>query len=82
LFEDSECQKQCEDLNNFSSEVGKSFYTKIKPSPAICRHFIKHINSKIALFLIPTDAYDIQLRYKNPKLKSNSSPNDIPSKFF
>ena len=28
LFEDSECQKQCEDLNNFFSEVGKSLSKK------------------------------------------------------
>jgi len=33
LFEDSECQKQCENLNNFFSEVGKSLSTKMKPSP-------------------------------------------------
>ena len=25
LFEDSECQKQCEDLNNFFTEVGNPF---------------------------------------------------------
>ena len=46
LFEDSECQKQCEDLNNFFTEVGKSLSTKIKPCPTTYRHFIKHINSK------------------------------------
>ena len=80
LFEDSQCQKQCEDLNNFFSEVGKSLSTKIKPSPTTYRHFIKHINSKHSLFLAPTDAYDIQLLIKNLKMKSNSSPNDIPSK--
>jgi len=81
LFEDSECQKQCEDLNNFFSEVGKSLSTKIKPSPTTYRHFIKHINSKNSLFLALTDAYEIQLLIKNLKMKSNSSPNDIPSKF-
>ena len=46
LFEDSECQKQCEDLNNFFSEVGKSLSTEIKPSPTTYRHFITHINPK------------------------------------
>ena len=46
LFEDSECQKQYEDLNNFFSEVGKSLSTKIKPSPTTYKHFIKQINSK------------------------------------
>ena len=56
LFEDSECQKQYEDLNNFFSEVGKSLSTKIQPSPTTYRHFIKHINSKNSLFLTPTDA--------------------------
>jgi len=82
LFEDSECQKQCEDLNNFFSGVGKSLSTKIKPSPTTYRHFIKHINSKNSLFLTPTDAYEIQLLIKNLEMKSNSSPNDIPSKFL
>jgi len=84
LFEDSECQcqKQCEDLNNFFSEVGKTLSTKIKPSPTTYRHFITHINPKHSLFLAPTDAYKIQLLIKNLKMKSNSSPNDIPSKFL
>ena len=82
LFEDSEGQKQCEDLNNFFSEVGKSLSTKIKPSPTTYRHFITHINPKISLFLAPTDAYEIQLLIKNLKMKSNNSPNDIPSKFL
>ena len=75
LFEDSACQKQCEDLNSFFSEIGKSLYTNIKPSPTTYRHFIKHI-------LTPTDAYEIQLIIKNLKMKSNSSPNDIPSRFL
>ena len=79
LFKNSECQKQCEDSNIFFSELGKSLSTKIKPSPTTYRHFIKHINSKNALFLAPTDAYEIQLLIKNLKMKSNSSPNDIPS---
>jgi len=35
----------------------------------------------MSLFLAPTDAYEIQLLIKNLKMKSNSSPNDIPSKF-
>jgi len=74
IFEVSECQKQCEDLNNFFSEVGKPLSTKIKPSPATYRYFIKHINSKNALFLAPTDAYEIQLLIKNLKMKYNSSP--------
>ena len=82
LFEDSECQKQCQDLKNFFSEVGKSLSTKMKPSPTIYRHFIKLINSKNSLFLAPTDAYEIQLLINNLKMKSNSSPNDIPSKFL
>ena len=43
LFVDSECQKQCEDLNNFFSEVGKSLSTKIKPSPTTYRRFILNI---------------------------------------
>jgi len=67
LFEDSECQKQCEDLNNFFSEVGKSLTTKVKPSPTTYRHFIKHINSKNSLFLAPTDAYEIQHLIKTLK---------------
>jgi len=82
LFEDSECQKQCEDLNNFFSEFGKSHSTKIKPSPTTYRHFIKHINSKNSLFPTLTDAYEIQLLIKILKMKSNSSPNDIPCKFL
>ena len=45
-------------------------------------HFNKHINSKNSLFLAPTDAYEIQLLIKNLKMKFNSSPNDIPSKFL
>ena len=68
LFKDSECQKQCEDLNNFFSKVGKSLSTKIKPSPITYRHFIKHINSKNSLFLSPTvsiDACEIQRLIKN-----------------
>jgi len=69
-------------LNNFFSEVGKSLSTKIKPSPITYRHFIKHINPKNSLFLAPTDAYEIQLLSKNLKMKSNSSPNDIPFKFL
>ena len=81
LFEDSECQKQCEDLNNFFSKVRKSFSTKIKPSPSTYRHSSKHINLKNSLFVAPTDAYEIQLLIKNLKMKSNSSPNGIPSKF-
>jgi len=28
LYKDSECQKQCEDLNNFFSEIEKSLSTK------------------------------------------------------
>ena len=55
---------------------------KIKPSPTTYRHFMTHINPKNSLFLAPTDAYEIQLLIKNLKKKSNSSPNDIPSKFF
>ena len=62
--------------------MGKSLSTKIKPSPTTYRHFIKHINSKNSLFLTPTDAYEIQLLIKNLKMKSNSSPNDIPYKFL
>jgi len=53
-----------------------------KPSPTTYRHFIKHTNSKNSLFLTPIDAYEIQLLIKNLKMKSNSSPNDIPSKFL
>jgi len=68
-------KKQCEDLNNFISEIGKSFSTKIKPSPTTYRHFIRHINPKNSLFLAPTDAYEIQLLIKKLKMKSNSSPN-------
>jgi len=68
-------------LNNFFSEVGKSLSTKIKPSLTTYRHFIKHKSSNMSLFLAPTDAYEIQLLIKNLKMKSNSSPNDIPSKF-
>jgi len=68
--------------NNFFSEVGKSLSTKIKPSPTTYRHFITHINPKKSLFLAPTDAYKIQLLIKNLKMKSYSSPNDIPSKFL
>ena len=67
-------------LKQFFSEVGKSLSTNIKPSPTTYRHFIKHINSKNSLFLTPTDAYEIQLLIKNLKMKSTSSPNDIPSK--
>ena len=69
-------------FKNFFSGVGKSLSTKIKPSPTTYRPFIKHINSKNSLFLTPTDAYEIQLLIKNLKMKSNSSPNDIPSKFL
>ena len=72
LFEDSECQIQCEDLNNFFSEVGKSLSTQIKPSPTTYKHFIKHINSNNSLFLAPTDAYEIHLLIKNLKMKSNT----------
>ena len=82
LFEGSECQKQCEDLNKFFSEVGKSLSTKIKPSSTTYKHFITHINPKNSLCQAPTDAYEIQLLIKNLKMKSNSSPNDIPSKFL
>jgi len=82
LFEDSECQRQCEDLNIFFSEIGKSLSTKIKPSPTTYRHFITHTNSKNSLFLAPTDAYEIQLLIKNIKMKFNCCPNDIPSKFI
>jgi len=82
LFETSECQKQCEDLNNFFSEVGKSLSSKIKLSPTTYRHFIKHINPKNSLFVAPTNAYEIQLLTKILKMKSNSSPNDIPSNFL
>ena len=69
-------------MNNFFSEAGKSLSTKIKPSPTAYRHFITHINPKNSLFLAPTDAYEIQLLIKNLKMKSNSSPNDIPSTFL
>jgi len=51
LFEDSECQKQSENLNNSFSEVGKSLSTKIKPSPTTYRHFIK--TYKFKKFIIP-----------------------------
>ena len=54
----------------------------MKPSPTTCRHFIKHIDSKKSFFLTPTDAYEIQLLIKNLKIKSNSSPNEIPPKFL
>ena len=57
------------------------FY-KNKTIPTTYRHFITHINQKNSLFLAPTDAYEIQLLIKNLKMKSNSSPNDIPSKFL
>jgi len=57
------------------------FY-KNKTIPYHLQTFIKHINSKNSLFLTPTDACEIQLHIKNLKMKSNSSPNDIPSKFL
>ena len=66
LFEDSACQKQCEDLNSFFSEVGKSLSTNIKPPPTTYRHFITHINPKNSLFLAPTDAYEIQHTHQKP----------------
>jgi len=50
--------------------------------PVNCRHFLKNINSKNSLFLAPTDAYEIQRLIENLKIKYNSSPNDIPSKFW
>jgi len=50
IFEESECQKQCEDLNIFFSEVGKSLSTKIILSPTTYRHFITRVNSKIHYF--------------------------------
>ena len=62
--------------------IWKTLSTIIKPSHTTYRHLIKHINSKNALFLTPTDAYEIQLLIKNLKMKSNSSPNDITSKFL
>jgi len=74
-------KNECDDLNNFS-EVGKSLSAKIMPPPVTYRHFPKNINSNNSLFLAPTDAYEIQRLIKNLKRKSNSSPNDIPSKFF
>jgi len=74
--------EKCADLNNFFSEVGKFLFTKIKPSSTTYTHFIKNINSKNSLYLGPTDAYEIQLLIKNPKMKSNSSPNDISYKFL
>jgi len=80
IFEDSECQK-CDELNNFVSEVGKSLSAIIMPHPVTYRHFLKNVNSKNSLFLAPTDAYEIQPLIKNLKAKSNSSPNDISSKF-
>jgi len=52
------------------------------PPPVTYRHFLKNINSKNSLFLAPTDAYEIKRLIKNFKMKSNSSPNDIPSKFL
>ena len=36
----------------------------LKPSPKTYRHFIIHIHQKNALFLAPTDAYEIQLLIK------------------
>ena len=66
VFEDSECKKQYDELNNFFSEVGKSLSAKMKPSPTTYRHFLKHINSKDSLFLAPADAYEIQLLIQKP----------------
>jgi len=74
--------KKCDILNNFFSEVGKSISVKIMPPPVTYRHFLKNINSKNSLFLAPSDTYEIQRLIKNLKIKPNSSPNDIPSKFF
>jgi len=73
--------KKCDEFNNFFSELGKSISAKIMPHLVTYRHFLKNINSKNSLFLAPTDAYEIQRLIKNLKTKSNSSSNDIPSKF-
>jgi len=78
----TENAKKCDELNNFFSEIGKSLSAKIMPPPVTYRHFIKNINSKNSLFLPPTDACEIQRLIKNLKTKSNSSPNDTPSKFL
>jgi len=80
LFEDSESHKQCEELNNFFSEVGKSLSAKAKPSPTTYRYFREHMTSKIYLFLALTDAHEIQRLIKTFKMKSNSSLNDISYK--
>jgi len=34
------------------------------------KHFLKHINSKISLFLAPADVYEIQLLMRNLNMKS------------
>ena len=60
------------------SEVGKSLSTKIN-HPLPLTDILLNINSKNSLFLAPIDAYKIQLLIKNLKMKSNSSPNDIPN---
>jgi len=52
------------------------------PPPVTYRHFLKNINSKNSLFLASTDVYEIQRLIKNLKTKSNSSANDIPSKYL
>ena len=73
---------KCDELNNFFSEVGESLSAKIMPPPGTYRHLLKNMNPKNALFLAPTDAYEIQRLIKNLKTKSNSSPSDITSKFL
>ena len=57
------------------------FY-KNKTIPNHLQTFYYTYKFKNSLFLALTDAYEIQLLIKNLKMKSNSSPNNIPSKFL
>ena len=66
LFEDSECQKQCEDLKQYFLRGWKIPFYKNKTIPYHLRHFIKHINSKNSLFLTPPDAYEILTSHQKP----------------
>ena len=60
----------------------KILFYKNQTIPNHLQTFYYTYKSKKFLFLAPTDAYEIHPLIKNLKMKWNSSPNHIPSKFL
>ena len=74
-------QTQCEKLNVYFTNVGKTFSSKLKPTLFSYKPFLKQPFTK-SFFLVPTDPNEIQFLISSLKNKNTTSSHDIPTKFL